>query len=331
MVLGFRPEENIGPGELTLSKVISVANPEFVRLIVGVTDNWQYVPLLHMGLIKGYEARFKSGKQKAFTDTGALFGDVIEEHVRLMGVMELGGEGPSWFPHKGRFIEFSYRGKKIRLRGNIHVYGMLLTENFQKESQGWLQPKGKVVFDVGAYYGDTAIYFALNGARHVYAFEPFPGACMLARENLRLNHLAGKVDVIQQAVGGKAGRISVPRGGGGIGAVLGNKTGKDGATVKGRVEARITTLDEIVHRYHPHDAVLKMDTEGGEYETILKASTEALRSFGRILIEYHYGYKNLEERLRRAGFKVWHTAPRFSRTGGEYKFSLVGTIYAERI
>jgi len=36
----------------------------------------------------------------------------------------------------------------------------------------WLDVKGKRVLDVGASIGDTAVYFALRGAREVVAFEP---------------------------------------------------------------------------------------------------------------------------------------------------------------
>ena len=50
----------------------------------------------------------------------------------------------------------------------------LINENFIKEQYKWLDVEGKNVVDVGANIGDTAIYFALKGAKHVYAFEPYP-------------------------------------------------------------------------------------------------------------------------------------------------------------
>jgi hypothetical protein len=45
------------------------------------------------------------------------------------------------------------------------------------------------VVDVGAYVGDTAIYFALRGARRVIAIEPHPETFREMIENIKLNNL----------------------------------------------------------------------------------------------------------------------------------------------
>jgi len=52
-----------------------------------------------------------------------------------------------------------------------------------------LDVKGKVVIDVGAYIGDSAIYFALKGARKVIAIEPHPGAFAEMLDNTKLNNM----------------------------------------------------------------------------------------------------------------------------------------------
>jgi FkbM family methyltransferase len=36
--------------------------------------------------------------------------------------------------------------------------------------------EGRVVVDVGAFVGDSTIYFALKGADRVITVEPYPGA-----------------------------------------------------------------------------------------------------------------------------------------------------------
>jgi hypothetical protein len=59
-----------------------------------------------------------------------------------------------------------------------------------------------------------------------------------------------------------------------------------------------------VRRFNLKHAALKIDCEGCEYPLILNASNEALNAFDEIILEYHYGYKNLVERLKRAGFKT---------------------------
>jgi len=45
------------------------------------------------------------------------------------------------------------------------------------------------VVDVGAYVGDTAIYFALRGAKRVITIEPHPKAFKEMIENIKLNNL----------------------------------------------------------------------------------------------------------------------------------------------
>jgi FkbM family methyltransferase len=60
-----------------------------------------------------------------------------------------------------------------------------------------LNVRGRVVVDVGAYIGDSAIYFALRGARKVVAVEPHPGAYEVLLEKhkaefLRNNYLPHK-------------------------------------------------------------------------------------------------------------------------------------------
>ena len=63
----------------------------------------------------------------------------------------------------------------------------------------------------------------------------------------------------------------------------------------------LLTLQKIFEDYNlPNDAVLKMDCEGCEYDSILKTSRDVLRKFANIQLEYHYGFRNLSEKLKRA-------------------------------
>jgi len=54
-----------------------------------------------------------------------------------------------------------------------------------------------------------------------------------------------------------------------------------------------------------------------------------------MMIEYHYGYKNLKEKLERSGFRISVTRPRIQWSCSELlgkKFNLaVGNIFAERV
>ena len=55
-----------------------------------------------------------------------------------------------------------------------------------------------------------------------------------------------------------------------------------------------------------------MDCEGCEYPIILNANNEVLQKFNQIMVECHYGYKNIERKLKDAGFKVYHSKVHYS-------------------
>ena len=89
-----------------------------------------------------------------------------------------------------------------------------------------------------------------------------------------------------------------------VGQIL--KKFKEGKKIK------IESLDEIVKKFNLKHAALKVDCEGCEYALILNASDKTLHAFDQIIMEYHYGYKNLVNRLRQAGFKVRYSLPKYS-------------------
>jgi len=69
------------------------------------------------------------------------------------------------------------------------------------------------------------------------------------------------------------------------------------------------SLQNLVEKYEIKSGILKMDCEGCEYDSILETANEILQKFSHIQIEYHYGYKNLKEKLESAGFSVKITKP----------------------
>jgi hypothetical protein len=69
-----------------------------------------------------------------------------------------------------------------------HMYWSIL-EIFDYGEYKLLGVKDRVVVDVGAFVGDSPIYFALKGARKVIAIEPHPEAYVEMLENTKLNNL----------------------------------------------------------------------------------------------------------------------------------------------
>jgi Methyltransferase FkbM domain len=91
----------------------------------------------------------------------------------------------------------------------------------------------------------------------------------------------------------------------GVGCML--KNSYDGISVP------LVSLEQVLKRYNSdldNSVTLKMDCEGCEYVSILSSPKYTLQKFGHIMIEYHYGYRDLKYKLEECGFEVSVTRPR---------------------
>jgi len=61
--------------------------------------------------------------------------------------------------------------------------------------------KDKVILDIGAYIGDTAIFFAVKGAKKVIACEPNPLIFNILNKNVKVNNLEKVIITLNIAVG----------------------------------------------------------------------------------------------------------------------------------
>jgi FkbM family methyltransferase len=210
---------------------------------------------------------------------------------------------------------------KIKLHGGISngdVRGIYLDNIYQQ-----LPVKGKAVVDIGANIADSSIYFALSGANKVIGLEPFPKNFQLAQKNIKFNRLSDKITVyLAGCAADNRDTIVDPNFNSGCTSIL--KDFKEG------IKIPMLTLGNILSRNNllEDSPILKMDCEGCEYETVLSADKHILQKFSHMMIEYHYGYKNLKEKIEKCGFKVSATKPRIyasSRTNLRE-----GDIFAER-
>ena len=209
----------------------------------------------------------------------------------------------------------------IRLYNGI--YGSIFAV-FLKEEYKMLPIKGNTVIDIGANIGDSPIYFALNGAKKVIAVEPIPRNFEAAEKNVISNGLSDKITLVFGGVSNKIGST-----------LLDSKmisTGSDifySSKIDG-VKVKLFTLENILNAHNIHSAVLKMDCEGCEYDSILSCSNLVLQRFSHMSIEYHYGYQNLKKKLEDAGFKVSVTVPKYAKNPLTNKKMYSGFISAER-
>lgn len=200
---------------------------------------------------------------------------------------------------QGDRLKFRYRGRQVALRrGDVREYHSVLREQFVDEQYRWLDVRGRDVLDVGGSIGDSAIYFALNGARRVLVLEPYPASFRLLQANIAANNLGGSITALL-AGAGTDGVVEVSS------AVASGSTAM--RATAGGVAVPSRSLASLLAQGDWLDPVAKIDCEGGEYPLLMSASDADLRRFRRYFIEFHHGIGDLGRRLEGAGFDVWHT------------------------
>ncbi len=194
---------------------------------------------------------------------------------------------------KGRILLFLLPNRERAL----WAIEMLHTQLVTARQYGSLDFKDRQVVDIGANMGDTPIYFAVNGARKVFAYEPYPNLYEEALENISLNHLQMVIELKNEGVGVRNKIIKIPP------AFVADASSSLMEFENGK-EVRILTLEDIVKKNKIEDGVLKLDCEGGEYEILLPANDNVLRAFREIIVECHKGTEPIKQKLENAGFIV---------------------------
>jgi FkbM family methyltransferase len=238
-------------------------------------------------------------------------------HTRLHNILEAqihGGHHIYGGCYKG--IEYDITNDVVFLstrpfgcQGRVTIYGGINNGDikgvFVDKVYRYLPAKNKTVIDIGANIGDSAIYFALSGATKIICLEPFPKNYDLAEKNINGNNFSNKITLLLAGCSGNSDEITIdPEYKSGDSAII-----KD---FKRGIKVPIFTLEDILIKnslLSDSSIILKMDCEGCEYESILSANENTLQKFSHIMIEYHYGYKNLKEKLEESGFKVSITRP----------------------
>ena len=143
------------------------------------------------------------------------------------------------------------------------------------------------MLDVGANICDSSIFFALNGAAHVYAIEVMPSTAEICRENVEINGLTDRITVLNIGLG-RPGKVKIPKNliAGGEFQIYGNFANNVGGDY---VYVDVKSLDQVVDELGIRSAVMKIDCEGCEYEVFNYVSPDAIPRFTHIIGEYHYG------------------------------------------
>lgn len=198
-------------------------------------------------------------------------------------------------------------GRTFLTRLTVGMDLMTLYEVFGRRDYG-SDFSGQVVVDVGAYNGDSAVFFALAGARRVIALEPYPPNFELAKENLRRMGLADRVSLLPVALGAQRGkaqlRVATHEPDANTLSPADSPLQKLIAYTQ-TVEVEVWSLDELLAQIGQDQVdFFKLDCEGCEFALLEALPVETLRRVKAWHIEYHAAPQPLLRKLEEAGFSV---------------------------
>ena len=262
---------------------------------------------------------------KAYSNFFTIFLSVLRSKYPVTGTLKRGNRIPLNNFYHVNFIAKAETSKVMKydldnnmvlltelpfLPGNIKLHGAIDNGDvigvFIDQVYEDLPVQNKTVVDVGANIGDSSVYFALKGASRVIALEPFPQSYEMAKKNIEVNDVQNKIELLLAGCSNQNGwRLIDPN-------LVGTVASKINE-LKNGIKVPIMTLSKIVKDYKIDEkSILKIDCEGCEYDIILSTSTEILQKFNHIFLEYHYGYRDLKEKLEGSGFNVSITRPSIS-------------------
>ena len=187
------------------------------------------------------------------------------ELIRFWRIIKLG-----WFYNNNYWEKNGIKFKHLYAA----IYGV-----FEEEDYKFLNVKDKNVLDIGAFVGDSPIYFILKGAKKVYAIEPHPDAYKEMIENIKLNNMEDKIIPINMGINYEKDYINIHTKAVNTQSTLLKSEGNGIKVPAGK-------LSEIIDKYNIDAQVLKMDCEGCEYDIILK-DYDTIKEFEEIGIEHH--------------------------------------------
>ena len=169
----------------------------------------------------------------------------------------------------------------------------VLKEVFLKQDYYWLikdAPPNTWVIDIGAFIGDTAIYFAqFPNVKAVRAYEPIPDTWQEAKANIEGSPFKDKIEISNLAVTGDGKPVQFS-----AHSWMSLEKGNE-------VKVNSVTLDEIINGLDGN-IVIKSDCEGGEHTLFTASRLDKVSK--SIMEEHEYADTKLRKYLTDSGFKI---------------------------
>lgn len=196
----------------------------------------------------------------------------------------------------------------------VPVYEVFAEDAYRLEEL--VQPLGPslVALDVGSQVGCFALALArLVPGAIVHAYEASPTTANWTRENVTRNALEDRITVHAVAVGAEGGTLTMPDNG--------QASGLNGLTSS---DARMVTVpavsfDAAVAEAGGQVDLVKIDTEGAEYDIVLASSPQAWDTVRAVVLEYHpvpgRSWAQLKDYFAAVGLNEWRHEPAWEGQG----------------
>lgn len=200
--------------------------------------------------------------------------------------------------HKPMTFNFFYNDKNFRLPLETPIDIAVLTEIFVLKEYEW-KPNLSVrtILDLGAHWGDSALYYALNYPESkVYAVEPTPHAFSRLKKNAEI---VSNIFPIQGALGNTTGSIKLYV----SESSLGNSLTRRSITDKEILVETFSLKDLCMLAGVDKFDLIKFDIEGAE--RVLFLDKENLNLASAFIGEIHYDLMNLTSNDVKLYFDGW--------------------------
>ncbi|MEM4898116.1 MAG: FkbM family methyltransferase [Pyrobaculum sp.] len=174
--------------------------------------------------------------------------------------------------------------------------------------------KDRVVVDVGAYIGDTAMFYVSRGARRVYAFEPVERHFRYLVDNVARNNAVDRVVAFNYGLWVEDGVLKVKYG-----------SLATGLTVGDEVELKVRRLGDVLREIAETEGeidLVKMDCEGCEY-ALLTTPCEVIRLARQYIVEIHGAPAPIVNHMSKCGYGT-ELVLRLTDFVNVYRFTLRG-------
>ena len=240
-------------------------------------------------------AHLKNGQTILISKPGASSSNKLNAFT-LGGLLRILRNGWEIVAYDDNLYLFTHKSSGVRL---LQPNQGALLEDLVGEYLDLIDVNNKVVFDVGGYLGETAVFFAkIGGAKQVVVYEPVPQHVSLIKSNVEINGLSDKIIVKPFAVGNKVGTVQMRSALYSSG--FGISRGQDVVVVKAMPWVKVIQEAKVMGAY-----LIKVDCEGCE-KYLIDVSCQDILSIPNWIIETHNRgiHNRIISKFKKCGFKL---------------------------